>query len=57
MYLVDQPYWVPHGILRIFDSMLYKNKFQNPQILRRTHGPLPSNWWIFLFLSMSMSVQ
>jgi hypothetical protein len=32
---------MPHGILGIFNNILYKNKFQNPQIFRRTHGPFP----------------
>jgi hypothetical protein len=30
-----------HGILRIFNTILYKTKFQNPQIFRRTHGLFP----------------
>jgi hypothetical protein len=24
-------YGVPHGILRVFNSILYENEFQNPQ--------------------------
>jgi hypothetical protein len=29
---------VPRGILRVFINVLDENVFQNPQILRRTHG-------------------
>jgi hypothetical protein len=39
--LVAQLYGVPHGILRIFNTILYKNKFQNAQIFCRTQGLFP----------------
>jgi hypothetical protein len=29
-------YGVPHGILRVFNTILYENEFQNPQILMDT---------------------
>jgi hypothetical protein len=28
-----QLYEVPHGIIRVFNTILYENEFQNPQIL------------------------
>jgi hypothetical protein len=35
-------YGVPHGILRVFSTILYENEFQNPQIFqlsnRRVEG-------------------
>jgi hypothetical protein len=27
-------YWVPHAILQVFIIILYKNVFQNPELLR-----------------------
>jgi hypothetical protein len=30
--LVGQLYWVPHGLLLVFNTILYENEFQNPQI-------------------------
>jgi hypothetical protein len=27
---------VPHGIIRVFNTILYENEFQNPQILMDT---------------------
>jgi hypothetical protein len=27
---------VPHGILRVFNPILYENEFQNPQIFQQT---------------------
>jgi hypothetical protein len=32
---------VPRGILRVVINVLDENLFQNPQILRRTHGLFP----------------
>jgi hypothetical protein len=29
-------YGVPHGIIRVFNTILYENEFQNPQILMDT---------------------
>jgi hypothetical protein len=29
-------YGLPHGILHVFDTILYENEFQNPQILMDT---------------------
>jgi hypothetical protein len=31
-----QLYGVPHGIIRVFNIILYQNEFQNPQILMDT---------------------
>jgi hypothetical protein len=27
---------VPHGILHVFNTILYENEFQNPQIFQQT---------------------
>jgi hypothetical protein len=35
-YIVGQLYGVPHGIIRVFNTILYENEFQNPQILMDT---------------------
>jgi hypothetical protein len=35
-HTVAQLYWVPHGILGVFNTILYENEFQNPQILQQT---------------------
>jgi hypothetical protein len=32
-----------HGILRVFNTILYKKKFQNPQIFRRTISLFPEH--------------
>jgi hypothetical protein len=47
---------VPHGILRIFNTILYKNKFQNPQIFRRTHGLFPEQSAIVLVSKLVTTV-
>jgi hypothetical protein len=31
-----QLYELPHGILHVFNTILYENEFQNPQILMDT---------------------
>jgi hypothetical protein len=32
-HTVAQLYGLPHGILNVFNTILYENEFQNPQIL------------------------
>jgi hypothetical protein len=34
-------YWLPHGILGVFNSILYKNEIQNPQIFQQTISLFP----------------
>jgi hypothetical protein len=34
--IVGQLYGVPHGVIRVFNTILYENEFQNPQILMDT---------------------
>jgi hypothetical protein len=37
-------YMLPHGILRVFNTILYENEFQNPQIFQQTISVFfPSN--------------
>jgi hypothetical protein len=43
---------VPNGILRIFYTILYKNKFQNPQIFRKTHGVFPEQSTLVIAVSL-----
>jgi hypothetical protein len=39
-----QLYEVPHGILRVFNTVLYENEFQNPKISSLTeHSTLVGN--------------
>jgi hypothetical protein len=35
-HTVAQLYGLPHGILRAFNTILYENVFQNPQIFQQT---------------------
>jgi hypothetical protein len=35
-HIVGQLYGVPHGILKVFNTILYENEFQNPQIFQHT---------------------
>jgi hypothetical protein len=35
-HIVRQLYGVPHGILRVFNPILYKSDYQNPQIFQQT---------------------
>jgi hypothetical protein len=32
---------LPHGILQVFNTILYKNEFQNPQIFQQTISLFP----------------
>jgi hypothetical protein len=32
---VAQLYGMPHGILEVFNAILYENEFQNPQIFHQ----------------------
>jgi hypothetical protein len=34
-------YGLPHGILRVFNTILYENEFQNPQIFQQTISHFP----------------
>jgi hypothetical protein len=34
---------VPHEILRVFNTILYKNEFQNPQIFQQTISLFPEH--------------
>jgi hypothetical protein len=40
-YMAAQQYGVPHWILRVFNTILYKNEFQNPQIFQQTISLFP----------------
>jgi hypothetical protein len=41
--LVGQLYGVPHGILRVSNTILYENEFQNPQIFQQTISLFPEH--------------
>jgi hypothetical protein len=34
---------VPHGILLVFNTILYENEFQNPQIFQQTISLFPEH--------------
>jgi hypothetical protein len=40
-HIVGQLYGVSHGILHVFNTILYKNKFQNPQIFQQNISLFP----------------
>jgi hypothetical protein len=42
-YTVAQLYRLPHGILHLFNTILYENEFQNPQILQQTISLFPEH--------------
>jgi hypothetical protein len=33
----------PHGILKVFNTILYENEFQNPQNFQQTFSPFPEH--------------
>jgi hypothetical protein len=41
IHIVGQLYGVPHGIIRVFNTILYENEFQNPQIFQQTISLFP----------------
>jgi hypothetical protein len=66
IHLIAQLYGLPHGILRVFNTILYENEFQNPQMFQQTislfpeHSTLICKIWISLkrfgrFISMVRS--
>jgi hypothetical protein len=34
-HIVGQLYGVPHGIFKVFNTILYENEFQNPQTFQQ----------------------
>jgi hypothetical protein len=38
---VAQLYWLPHGILHVFNAILYETEFQNPKIFQQTISHFP----------------
>jgi hypothetical protein len=36
-------YGMPHGILHVFNTILYENEFQNPQIFQQTISLFPEH--------------
>jgi hypothetical protein len=40
-HTVAQLYGLPHGILHVFNTILYENEFQNPQIFQQTISLFP----------------
>jgi hypothetical protein len=40
---VGQLYGLPHGILHVFNTILYENEFQNPQIFQQTISLFPKH--------------
>jgi hypothetical protein len=36
-------YGLPHGILHVFNTILYENEFQNPQIFQQTISLFPKH--------------
>jgi hypothetical protein len=42
-HTVAQLFGVPHGILGVFNTILYENEFQNPQIFQQTISLFPKH--------------
>jgi hypothetical protein len=42
---------VPHVILRVFNTILKENEFQNPQIFQQTIGPFPEHSTLEVLMS------
>jgi hypothetical protein len=49
---VAQLYGLPHGILHIFNTILYENEFQNPQIFQQTISLFPEQSTLKVILSL-----
>jgi hypothetical protein len=49
IYIVGQVYRVPHVILLVFNTILYENEFQNPQVFHQylRFSPEPSTLVIY----------
>jgi hypothetical protein len=41
---------VPHGILGVFNTILYENEFQIPQIFQQTISPFPEQSTLVIFI-------
>jgi hypothetical protein len=52
--IVGQLYGVPHGIIRVLNTILYENEFQNPQLFQQTISPFPEQLYIFSFVAISI---
>jgi hypothetical protein len=39
--------WVPNGILHVFNTILYENEFENPQIFQQTISLFPEQSTLF----------
>jgi hypothetical protein len=42
-HTVAQLYGLPHEILHVFNTILYENEFQNPQIFQQTISLFPEH--------------
>jgi hypothetical protein len=40
-HTVAQLYGLPHGLLHVFNTILYENEFQTPQIFQQTISLFP----------------
>jgi hypothetical protein len=49
-HIVEQLYGVSHGILRVINTILYENEFQNPQIFQQTISLFPEHSTLLLLL-------
>jgi hypothetical protein len=41
LHTVAQLYGLPHGILHVFNTILYENEIQNPQMFKQTISLFP----------------
>jgi hypothetical protein len=51
-HTVAQLYGLPHGILHVFNTILYENEFQNPQIFQQTINLFPEHSTLVLILTI-----
>jgi hypothetical protein len=53
-HIVGQLYGVPHGILRVINTILYENEFQNPQVFHLHVRFSPERSTVVLTLSLKL---
>jgi hypothetical protein len=54
-HTVAQLYGLPHGILHVFNTILYENLFQNPQIFQQTISLFPEQSTLLLLTPSSLA--
>jgi hypothetical protein len=53
---VAQLYGLPHGILHVFNTILYENEFLNPQIFQQTISLFPEQSTLLWHLKVTLII-